>query len=59
MLQIKSFKYFAIVLLIINLLIYRIHCEDECNCENNSNEEGCKNCNPNCVFYNNKCIYIV
>ena len=57
MLQIKSFKYFAIVLLIINLLIYRIHCEDECNCENNSNEEGCKNCNPNCVFYNNKCIY--
>ena len=55
----KGFKLFEIVLLIINFVIYRIHCENECNCENITSEEECKNCNPNCVYYNDNdnCIF--
>ena len=57
MLHKKNYKYFAILLLVINFVIYRIHCENECNCENISDAQSCKNCNPNCVYKNDKCIY--
>ena len=57
----KNFKYFAIVFLVINFVIYRIRCDEECICENDENngddnKDKCLKCNPNCIFYNNKCI---
>ena len=57
MLHKKSFKNFAIVLMVINFVIYKIHCENECNCDSIENENDCKNCNQNCVYKNSKCIY--
>ena len=53
----KNFKYFVILLLAINFVIYRIHCENECNCEGIENENDCKNCNQNCVYKDSNCIY--
>ena len=39
----KNFKYFAIVFLVINFVIYRIRCDEECICEYDENIEEDKN----------------
>ena len=53
----KNFKYFTILLLVFNFVLYRIHCENECNCGSITNENDCSNCYPICDYYNdNSCI---
>ena len=54
----KKTKYYYIILFILNILVYQVICEDECQCDDSSDDDEttCKNCNSNCLYYEGKCI---